>query len=225
MVYSPISITKRSRRSTLKPIAFVVYPDLTLIEKARVDDLALIDYVNLSEDPANWEDVSNDFIFERGKKKRVQIYVKRMHEAKINTERKMRKDLDVKISFIPHTRLLSAFGKEICEKVRFFSRLYRQHADTSVDSLRTTMYTEIELASDGCESPRRVNSAKNMRKTSRSVTFNVKGAEGNDPSDESKELLMTKLRSLKIHSNEIETGMPMLSFKTTDDMQQVKRFV
>lgn len=70
------------------------------------------------------------------------MFVKRMHAAKVNAEKKMRRDLDIKISQLPYSRLLQTLGKETSEKVRFYSRLYRQHSNTSISELAIKMSAE-----------------------------------------------------------------------------------
>ena len=81
-------------------------PDLREIQKARLDDLALVGHYNFVDDPASWEQITEDFVISRKNKKRVSLFVSRMHAAKISTERKMRRDLDTKIGLMPYSRLL-----------------------------------------------------------------------------------------------------------------------
>ena len=72
---------------------------------------------------------------------------------------------------------------------------------------------------------KRVNSARHLRRTSKNVTFKVKEDDGHDPADETRDEKMNKLKALKAHAESIEHRIPMLSFKTSDEMIQIKRFV
>ena len=75
----------------------IVEPDTRFVEEARQKDIALVDYVKVDEEPTDWGVISNNFIVQVGSSKRVKLFIKTLHDAKVQTERKMRNDLDIKI--------------------------------------------------------------------------------------------------------------------------------
>ena len=63
----------------------------------------------------------------------MRTFIKTMHTAKIQTERKMRADLDQKILRMDSQVLCTMLGKTITEKARYLSRLFRLHGASKVN--------------------------------------------------------------------------------------------
>lgn len=58
-----------------------------------------------------------------------------MHNAKMETERKMRNDLDRKILAMRIERLTQSFGKEFAERLRYYIKMYNALKDTICQNL------------------------------------------------------------------------------------------
>ena len=97
--------------------------------------MPLIDHVNFSESVANWETVAKDFVLRIGSKKRVELFIKQVNAAKIEVERQMRRELDVKIVQMKPDKLIPSIGKDIMDKVRFYSRKYRLHLNVQTNEI------------------------------------------------------------------------------------------
>ena len=68
----------------------VVEPDTSIVEKAWHYDTSLIDCIHYQEKEGHsWGSIADDFILKKGKR-RIAEFIKIMHTAKIETERKMR---------------------------------------------------------------------------------------------------------------------------------------
>ena len=63
------------------------------------------------------------------KKKKIKKFIEVMHEAKIETERKMRYELDYKILRMRTERLNQALGSDFIKRIRFFIRKYYEIDD------------------------------------------------------------------------------------------------
>ena len=72
-----------------------------------------------------WQAIANDFVLDQGKKKRIKWFVKAMHGAKIQTERKMRLELDQKVSGMRSEKLQQNLGKDVTEKMKHYCRKFR----------------------------------------------------------------------------------------------------
>ena len=71
-------------------IGKVIEPDLTIVERAWTYDTSLVDCIHYQDfEGHNWNVVADDFILKKSKN-RIAEFIKIMHEAKIETERKMR---------------------------------------------------------------------------------------------------------------------------------------
>lgn len=60
-----------------------------------------------------------------------------MHTAKIQTERKMRADLDAKILSMPIEKLQRGLGIALAEKARIYAKQYKQLVSDKMDTLDT----------------------------------------------------------------------------------------
>ena len=118
---------KKESGMLMNSIPTVIKPDMSMVRKAREEDMPLIDHVNFSESVANWDTVARDFVLRVGTKKRVALFIEQMGVAKRQVERKMRRELDLKIVQMKSDKLLPAIGKDIMDKVRYYSRKYRLH--------------------------------------------------------------------------------------------------
>ena len=58
------------------------------------------------------------------KKKKIKKFIEVMHEAKIETERKMRYELDYKILRMRTERLNQALGSDFIKRIRYFIKKY-----------------------------------------------------------------------------------------------------
>ena len=80
-----------------------------------------------------------------------------MLDAKLQTERKLRQDLDLKIFQMRKEKLYQILGKDIVEKVRYYSRKYRSYYNKQgKKNTRRAGTTCIEfLGADFLSTPRR----------------------------------------------------------------------
>ena len=60
-----------------------------------------------------------------------------MHTAKIQTERKMRADLDAKIIQMPIEKLQRGLGIALAEKARFYAKQYKLLISDKMDTMDT----------------------------------------------------------------------------------------
>lgn len=75
----------------------VIKPDQNLVELARQSDLSLVDFYKVEDEKTDWGVITNNFVVQQGASKRIRFFIKKMHDAKMLTERKMRFDLDIKV--------------------------------------------------------------------------------------------------------------------------------
>ena len=78
----------------------------------------------------SWENLAKEFILEQ-KNNNLKNLVKHLHNAKMRTERKMRRDLDQKIIHMRTERLSTISGKDFAQKLKDFARLY---AESDIES-------------------------------------------------------------------------------------------
>ena len=107
----------------------VVDPDMNFVESARDEDLALVDHLHFDSPKADWSVISDNFCLLSGDKKRVRFFIQTMHDAKIQTERKMRQEVEQRLQSIANEPLLVAFGKPFMDKIRIIGRIIKQHED------------------------------------------------------------------------------------------------
>lgn len=65
--------------------------------------------------------MANDFVLDM-KNKMIKKWVKETHAAKVQTERKMRQELDKKILSMRTERFTSVLGLEFTKRIRYFIR-------------------------------------------------------------------------------------------------------
>lgn len=104
----------------------VVDPDIEIVRKARNSSTANIegDCMKFEEVGTNWEEFANDFVLNQSKNKRIKYWVETTHEAKIETERKMRTVIDKKILNMRIERLSQSLGLEFIKRIRYYIKLY-----------------------------------------------------------------------------------------------------
>lgn len=112
----------------------VVNPDTSIVYNARNADTALIegDCMDFDAEEAgtNWGTLSNDFVLNNSNK-RITYWIKTTHEAKIETERKMRSVLDKKILNMRVERLTQSLGLEFIKRIRYYIKSF--HAQDEND--------------------------------------------------------------------------------------------
>lgn len=85
--------------------------------------------------------------------KRVEQFVRNMHDAKLETERRMRRKLEFKILQMQPKKLISALGRDFAKKVQnYIKRLHRAYEQYDVPSEPPKSLTEYQ------------NSVKEVRK-------------------------------------------------------------
>lgn len=73
----------------------------------------------------NWDRFSKEFVFLVDEKKRIKEYVLGIKNAKLEQERKMRKELDLRLmSLKSQDREFHIFGKALLERIRFYIKAY-----------------------------------------------------------------------------------------------------
>ena len=137
--------SQASKRSQDKrdDLAGVVLPDKKIIYEARSHDLSLLDHYRAHDTSTGWDTIANNFVIHKGSKKRVSFFIHSVHEAKMRTERKMRFELDAKIEVIKLEKLNQALGKTLAERVRFYSKKYREQFDKSYTSPKKNINFDI----------------------------------------------------------------------------------
>ena len=96
------------------------------IESVRKNNLPF-DHMEFQEEGVSWEQIASNYVIDLGAKKRIMQYVKMMHDAKLQTERMMKRELEHKIVQMRQERQVLTLGKEIAEKLRFWINKFWQH--------------------------------------------------------------------------------------------------
>ena len=68
----------KTQRSTYKVSSSVIKPDVSIVRKAYLADLSLIDSMHFDEGGSTWESIANDFVLEPSNK-RIKWFVETMH--------------------------------------------------------------------------------------------------------------------------------------------------
>ena len=84
--------------------------------------------MHFEENGHSWEVIANDFVLEQSNK-RIRWFLETMQKAKLQTERKMRQDLDHKILTMRFDKLIAALGKDFVLKIRSYIKRYQQKDD------------------------------------------------------------------------------------------------
>ena len=77
----------------------------------------------------SWFKIAEDFVFNMSKKKQHQHFINMMNQAKIQTERQMRLNLDKKLLFMKEERLAQALDIMLADKIRHYIKMYYTHKD------------------------------------------------------------------------------------------------
>lgn len=103
----------------------VVEPDTNIVKRAYKYDTSLVDGMNFKDDFShNWGVITQDFVIGNSNH-RIKEFLSIVHAAKIETERKMRFQLDLKILNSRNSRLTQVLGKEFIQRIRYYiKRLY-----------------------------------------------------------------------------------------------------
>ena len=90
----------------------VIEPDTNIVYRAYSYDTSLVDGMTFREDDSHsWDIISQDFVLGVGNQ-RIREFLRIVHGAKIETERKMRFQLDLKILNAKNDRLSHLLGKD-----------------------------------------------------------------------------------------------------------------
>ena len=111
----------RKRNMSNKFKSAIILPDTDIVDKARGNTQFHMDSMNFEEDTIknDWNTMGDDFVYVRGKK-RVNKFIKTVHDAKINTERKMRKELDEKLLTTRNRRLIGSLGDNCMRRLQYY---------------------------------------------------------------------------------------------------------
>ena len=116
----PGSAAKRfGRRAVVKPDNSVVHLQYNQRE-------SMFDFMQFGadENQANWESLANRFVLQRDNRN-LNDFVERVMTAKVQAERKMRRQLDMRVLRMRVEKLNSIFSKEGANKLRNHVRLYQ----------------------------------------------------------------------------------------------------
>lgn len=106
----------------------VVLPNSDHVTRARLQDLSLVDHIYYDQDQTDWSVITKNFVVGGGgDKKRVRFFIESMHQAKIETEREMRSDLDRKFTLMDPNLRVQIVGKTISEKITALARIYNYY--------------------------------------------------------------------------------------------------
>jgi len=174
-----------------------------------------------SEGKVNWEVLADTFFLNIANKKRVQSFVKTVHAAKIETERKMRVELDRKVVNMRIEKLASSIGKDFAERIRYYVKKYREHVQASANALilHKNASAAQQLSPPCSQSPKRqkkVASVSPLRSPAKKGRVYFK--EPDFIESETKEELVKKMVMLQESVKDVEHGLPLLSYKTDDEM-------
>ena len=118
-----------------------------------------------------------------------------MHDAKIQTERKMRQEVEQRLQSIANEPLLVAFGKPFMEKIRIIGRIIKQHEDEKLE---------------------RRESLKNVAGFFDNSILQLPTGEM-----DKNEVIQT----LRNRASDIEYNLPLTMFKTKDPILQFKWYI
>ena len=93
----------------------------------RVYDInpTLVDYMNrFNEKDLYWMTIANDFVLKVKENPRVASFVETVHSAKIEIEREMRKELDLKIMSMGVCRVYHALGGDLVKRLRSYIKMW-----------------------------------------------------------------------------------------------------
>ena len=72
----------------------VIEPDMSIVNSKQEEDMSLVDCLHYDRDKTDWSFIANNFVIKdeasSKTKKRVGLFIRGMHAAKIATERKLR---------------------------------------------------------------------------------------------------------------------------------------
>ena len=118
-----------------------------------------------------------------------------MHDAKIQTERKMRQEVEQRLQSIANEPLLVAFGKPFMDKIRIIGRIIKQHEDEKLE---------------------RRESLKNVAGFFDNSILQLPTGEM-----DKNEVIQT----LRNRASDIEYNLPLTMFKTKDPILQFKWYI
>ena len=125
-------------------------PSDKLIAQARQKNLALLDSLRYDVKKTDWSYVAKNFVYSKKfnrNNRRMQIFIKTMHSAKVQTERKMRAELDVKVAAMPIDKLQKVLGLSMADKAKTYTKQYKQLVTDKLPSL-DIFQDEINYDSD-----------------------------------------------------------------------------
>ena len=91
----------------------------------------------------NWGELANDYVLDMTNK-RIKYFLKNTHTAKVETERKMRQELDKRILSMRTEKLNQNFGLEFVKRIRYYIKAYyamdeNDYMSPGLSSLMMTM--------------------------------------------------------------------------------------
>lgn len=75
----------------------------------------------------HWKLFTREFVLNRQDNPRVETFVKNVHAAKLEVERKMRRDLDSKLVGLGTSSVYFALGAELVRRIRTYIKFLKVH--------------------------------------------------------------------------------------------------
>lgn len=101
----------------------MILPDKSIVMRAFRASPKYMEFRN--DESHNWGRFGADFIFHVEDKETISEFVRGIKFAKVEQERKMRQDLDLRIMSLKGSeREYQVFGKALIDRVRFYIKAY-----------------------------------------------------------------------------------------------------
>ena len=184
--------------------------------------------MHFEDDQKNtWGTLGDDFVYVQGKK-RVNKFIKTVHNAKIETERKMRQELDYKLLSTKIRRLNGSLGDNAVRRLQYYITAYNLRHEPP--DLQIKILNDFDNARDKKKPPPTVPQSGPLTDAEAAALETPEQpilvlAKGNDYQVESQKELAMKVKLIEDRTAEVEYRVPMLAQQTKNELSQLKRFI
>ena len=128
---NPFQQKRKNRKMIQVPQTFdLIMPDRNIVNAAFKANPRSMEF--RIDESHNWNRFGMDFVFHIDDKETINEYVLGIKQAKIDQERKMRRELDLRVMALKiNDQEFQAFGKALLERIRFYIKAYYGRLDRS----------------------------------------------------------------------------------------------
>ena len=203
------------------------------------------------ENKKTWESIAESFVLDNGNSN-LKNFVKRVQQAKIAAERKMRSDLNNRILNMRSEKLSQIIGKNFSTKIKQIIRTYieeeeaikiaqmeqianQRQASKPMEALTpldlSKMKSSRSLVIEQTQIKPRLSTLTSLPEK-RTVQFAQIPTVPKEPifekgnyDGENREEILLKVKELRKHISEVEKRIPLLAQEQTDELGQLKFFL